>query len=70
MQKIILIVVAITGALGACMACMLLFVDWFQAYLTGFYANRPTEVFIGALSVVLYTYFGVRFFYRHIDSFR
>lgn len=70
MHKTIRLFLVVAGALVALIGFSTLIISWFQDYSS--YADPydlPGNVFkIGGL--VVYAYFGVRFFDRHVDSLR
>lgn len=70
MDKTLMIVLVVIGALAAFVGYFAAVIDWLQDYNSGRYNHNPTEAVVETLALVAYTYLGIRFFSRHISSFR
>ncbi|GAB2553711.1 hypothetical protein GCM10027085_51170 [Spirosoma aerophilum] len=68
MNKTFFLLLVILGALAAfCGYCALL-INWLQNYSNGVYLHNHTGAVLESGALVLYTFFGIKFFYRHVNS--
>ena len=70
MDKTLLILIIVIGAVAAFVGYFAALIDWLQDYAIGTYSLNPTEAVVETLALIAYTYLGVRFFSRHVNSFR
>ena len=70
MDKTFMILLVVIGMIAAFVGYFAALTDWVQDYSNGTYSHNPTEAVFETLALVAYTYLGVRFFTRHISSFR
>lgn len=68
MDKKLLIVLVIVGAITAFIGFFIVLFDWVQAYTNGVYSTNSTEGFLKTAALIVYVYFGIRFFNRHFSS--
>ncbi|WP_461133256.1 hypothetical protein [Spirosoma lituiforme] len=70
MNKTLLLLIILIGASAAFFGYCAVLIDWIQDYSTGVYARNRLEAVLESSVLFLYTFFGVKFFYRHINSLR
>ena len=70
MDKTVLILAVVIGAVAAFVGYFAALIDWLQDYANGTYSHNPAEALFETLALIAYTYLGVRFFSRHVNSFR
>ncbi len=68
MDKRLLLTLIILAILVAPIAYITLLINWFKNYTSGITSYNSTEVVCETIAVLIYTYFGIRFFNRHINS--
>lgn len=70
MNRTFFLLIVIVGALAAIFGYCVVLINWIQNYSRGVYFNNQLENLLVSAALVLYTYFGIRFFYRHVNSLR
>ena len=70
MDKTLMVLLVVIGAVAAFVGYFAALTDWIQDYANGTYQRNPAEAVLETLALVAYTYLGIRFFTRHISSFR
>jgi hypothetical protein len=70
MDRKVQLLLVILGAFAVFIGCSLTLIDWIENYTLAVYSHNYTEALVEALALVLYVYFGIRFFYRHFSSLR
>lgn len=69
MDKTLMIMLVVIGAIAAFVGYFAALIDWIQDYTSGRYSYNPSEAVFETLALIAYTYLGVRFFNRHMNSF-
>ncbi|WP_332369237.1 hypothetical protein [Spirosoma telluris] len=70
MDRTLLILFVILGSIAAFAGFFFVLLDWVQYYTSGIYGRNSTEAIFETGALLLYTYFGIRFFNRHVSSLR
>ena len=70
MHKTLLLFIIIMGALVAFFGYCALLIDWLQDYSSGVYSSNLLEAGLESGGLLLYTFFGIKFFNRHVGSLR
>ena len=70
MDKRLLILIVVIGAVAAFIGYFAVLVDWLQDYTNGTYDRIPTEAILETGALTVYTFLGIRFFNRHLSSLR
>ncbi|AUD01964.1 hypothetical protein [Spirosoma pollinicola] len=70
MNKTFFLLIVITGASLAFFAYCAILINWVQDYSSGVYVRNHTEAILESGALVAYTYFGIKFFHRHVSSLR
>ena len=68
MDKTVLILAVVIGTIAAFVGYFAALIDWLQDYTSGRYSHNLMEAVFETLALIAYTYLGVRFFSRHINS--
>lgn len=68
MQKTFFLLLIIIGASIAFVGYCALLIDWIQDYSNGVYGHNRLEAVLESGALLLYTYFGIKFFNRHLGS--
>ncbi|GAB4033065.1 hypothetical protein GCM10028809_33450 [Spirosoma gilvum] len=68
MDKRLLLVLILSAALLAPIGYITLLINWFKNYTSGVYSYNSTEVLFETVAVLIYTFLGIRFFNRHVNS--
>lgn len=70
MSKAFILLIILIGASAAFFGYCAVLIDWIQNYSAGVYSQTRLEVIVESVALFLYTFFGVKFFYRHVNSLR
>ncbi|MFD2933045.1 hypothetical protein [Spirosoma flavum] len=70
MHKTFLLFIIIIGASVAFFGYCAVLIDWIRDYSSGVYRHDYLEAVLESGALVLYTYFGIKFFNRHVSSLR
>jgi hypothetical protein len=70
MNKTFFLLIILIGASAAFFGYCAILIDWVQNYSTGAYSRNHLEAALESGVLSLYTFFGVKFFYRHVNSLR
>ncbi len=70
MHKTFLLFIIIIGALVAFCGYWAILIDWIRDYSSGVYNHNCLEAVLESGALLLYTYFGIKFFQRHVNSLR
>ena len=70
MNKTFFLLIILIGASVAFFGYCAMLIDWIQDYSSGIYGQNHLEAALESGALLLYTFLGVKFFHRHVNSLR
>ncbi|GAB3802064.1 hypothetical protein GCM10028819_30600 [Spirosoma humi] len=70
MNKTFFLLILLIGASAAFFGYCAMMIDWIQDFSNGIYGQNHLEATLESGALLLYTFLGVKFFYRHVNSLR
>lgn len=67
MRHFVYSLILLTGMLTAFFWYCAALIDWIEEFSSGYYAHHRTEEVFETAGILIYTYFGIRFFRKKID---
>lgn len=68
MRRLIYTLMLLTGALLAFVGYCAALIDWIQEYSSGYYTDHRIEQGLETAGIVIYTYWGIRFCRKNMNS--